>query len=101
MRIADCGLWIDSFQLRIADCGLWIDSFQFRIVDCGLFRLWIWDYSELPRGVNRVERGETCSNMNAEEFKNRTKTLALRVIHLCEELPKSRASDVISKQLLR
>jgi len=39
--------------------------------------------------------------MNAEEFKNRTKTLALRVIHLCEELPKSRASDVISKQLLR
>ena len=39
--------------------------------------------------------------MNAEEFKNRTKELALRVIRLVEALPKSRTADVIGRQLLR
>jgi four helix bundle protein len=39
--------------------------------------------------------------MNAEEFKKRTKTFALRVIHLVESLPASRASNVIGRQLLR
>ncbi len=39
--------------------------------------------------------------MNAEEFKNRTKVFALRVIRLSEALPKSRTTDVIGKQLLR
>ncbi|RQV96774.1 four helix bundle protein [bacterium] len=39
--------------------------------------------------------------MNADEFKDRTKTFALRVIRLCEALPKSRTTDVIGKQLLR
>ncbi|AVH71677.1 four helix bundle protein [Nostoc sp. 'Lobaria pulmonaria (5183) cyanobiont'] len=39
--------------------------------------------------------------MNEQEFKARTKQLALRVIRLVEQLPQTRISDVISKQLLR
>jgi len=39
--------------------------------------------------------------MNAQEFKQRTKAFALRVIHLVESLPKTRTSDVIGRQLLR
>ena len=39
--------------------------------------------------------------MDAEEFKGRTKTFALRIIRLVEALPKTRTSDVITKQLLR
>ena len=39
--------------------------------------------------------------MNAEEFKKRTKIFALRVIRLCEALPRFRTSDVIGRQLLR
>jgi four helix bundle protein len=39
--------------------------------------------------------------MNAEEFRTRTKTFALRIVRLVEALPKSRTSDAIGKQLLR
>ena len=39
--------------------------------------------------------------MNPEELKKRTKAFALRIIRLTEALPKSRASDVIGRQLLR
>jgi four helix bundle protein len=39
--------------------------------------------------------------MNAEEFKSRIKTYALRIIRLVEALPKTRTSEVIGKQLLR
>ncbi|MEH2176070.1 four helix bundle protein [Nostoc sp.] len=39
--------------------------------------------------------------MNEQEFKARTKQLALPVIRLVEQLPQTRISDVISKQLLR
>jgi len=39
--------------------------------------------------------------MNADEFKERTKALALRVIRLVEALPKSRTTAVIGKQMLR
>jgi len=39
--------------------------------------------------------------MNEAEFKQRTKSLALRVIRLVDALPKTRASDVIGRQLLR
>jgi len=39
--------------------------------------------------------------MNEEEFKQRTKQLALRVIRLTEALPKNYASEVIGKQILR
>jgi four helix bundle protein len=39
--------------------------------------------------------------MDEQEFKDRTKKLALRVIHLVESLSTSRTSDVIGKQLLR
>ena len=39
--------------------------------------------------------------MNEQEFKQRTKDLALRVIRLVRVLPKETAADVIAKQLLR
>ena len=39
--------------------------------------------------------------MNADAMKERTRTLALRVIHLVESLPNSKTADVIDKQLLR
>jgi four helix bundle protein len=39
--------------------------------------------------------------MNEEEFKRRTKQLALRVIRLIETLPQTRTAEVVSKQLLR
>ncbi|MEH2003450.1 MAG: four helix bundle protein [Nostoc sp.] len=39
--------------------------------------------------------------MNEQEFKARTKQLALRVIRLVDQLPQTRIADVIGKQLLR
>jgi four helix bundle protein len=39
--------------------------------------------------------------MNEEEFKQRTKQLGLRVIKVVEALPRSMATEVIGKQLLR
>ena len=39
--------------------------------------------------------------MNEQEFKARTKQLALRVIRLVKQLPQTRVADVIGKQLLR
>ncbi|QSJ18814.1 four helix bundle protein [Nostoc sp. UHCC 0702] len=39
--------------------------------------------------------------MNEEDFKRRTKQLALRVIHLVEALPQNRTAEVIGKQLIR
>lgn len=39
--------------------------------------------------------------MNTEDFKNRTKAFALRVIRLTEALPKNQTANVIDKQLLR
>jgi four helix bundle protein len=39
--------------------------------------------------------------MNEQQFKVRTKKLALRVIRLVEALPRSIVSEIISKQLLR
>ena len=39
--------------------------------------------------------------MNEEEFKARTKGVALRVIRMTETLPNRRAADVLARQLLR
>jgi len=39
--------------------------------------------------------------MNEQEFKQRTKQLALRVIKLVSSLPKNTVSEVIGKQLIR
>ena len=39
--------------------------------------------------------------MNEQEFKDRTKQLALRIINLTESLPKTSATNVIGNQLLR
>lgn len=39
--------------------------------------------------------------MNAEEFKQRTKAYAIRVVRLVESLPKSGSASVMGRQLLR
>ena len=39
--------------------------------------------------------------MNEQEFKNRTKTAALRVMRVVESLRRTRTADVIGRQLLR
>jgi four helix bundle protein len=39
--------------------------------------------------------------MNEQQFKARTKKLALRIINLADALPKSIAADVIGRQILR
>jgi four helix bundle protein len=39
--------------------------------------------------------------MDEKTFKTRTKKLAVEIIHQTEKLPKSRAADVIGRQLLR
>jgi len=39
--------------------------------------------------------------MNEQEFKSRTKKLALRVIRLVEALPKRQTAEIIGKHLLR
>ncbi|CAN5645513.1 four helix bundle protein [soil metagenome] len=39
--------------------------------------------------------------MNEQEFKNRTKQIALRVIRLVESLPNTNSAQIIGKQLLR
>jgi len=39
--------------------------------------------------------------MDEQEFKRRTKRLALRVIERVDELPKSRTADVLVRQLVR
>lgn len=39
--------------------------------------------------------------MNAQQFQDRTKALALRVIKLVEAMPKSKTGDVIGRQVLR
>ncbi len=39
--------------------------------------------------------------MTPTEMKQRTRSLALRIIHLVESLPSTRTADVIGKQLLR
>ena len=39
--------------------------------------------------------------MNEQIFKERTKKLALGVIRVVEDLPKTRTADIISRQLLR
>jgi len=38
--------------------------------------------------------------MDAEQFKARTKTFALRVIRLCEALPKTPTANILGRQLI-
>jgi len=39
--------------------------------------------------------------MAEQDLRIRTKDFALRIVKLCDKLPKSRAADVIARQLLR
>jgi four helix bundle protein len=59
------------------------DRGKLRIADCGI---------EIP---------STLIVMNPVEFKKRTKTFALRIIKLFDQLPKTTVSRVIGRQLLR
>ena len=55
------------------------------------FRFWILDWSEIH-----------CAKiMTEQEFKDRTKQIALRVIRLVESLPNTLSAQIIGKQLLR
>jgi four helix bundle protein len=45
--------------------------------------------------------GAEMAEMNEQEFKRRTKQLGVDVIKLLEQVPSSRALDVIARQLLR
>src|SRR5687768_16739639 len=40
-------------------------------------------------------------NTHAGEIKKRTRSFAIRIIHLVESLPRTRTAEVIGKQLLR
>ncbi len=57
------------------------------------FGFWILDFA-LPIRIPVV-------SMNEEEFKKRTKQVALSIIALVTALPKDRLADVLGKQLLR
>src|SRR5256885_6023331 len=48
---------------------------------------------------NQIKPNQT--TMNAEEFKLRTKALAVRMIKLVDSLPSSRSTNVIANQLMR
>jgi four helix bundle protein len=61
-----------------------VNNFGFSILDFGL--------------GTRKQLGQ---QMDEQEFKRRTKRLALRVIELVDELPKSRTADVLVRQLVR
>ena len=39
--------------------------------------------------------------MSERDLKKRTKQFALRIIQLCESLPKSRTTDIIARQLVK
>jgi four helix bundle protein len=49
----------------------------------------------------RIADFELNTNMTPDEFKNRTKRFALRVIKLVQNLPSTREGDVLGRQLLR
>lgn len=60
----------------------------------GHFGFWISDF-----GLGDTEKPEP--RMNEQEFKTRTKQLALQVIALVDEVPTRRTADVIGRQLVR
>jgi len=57
--------------------------------------------SGVPGGTIGTDFGFSDHKMNEETFKRRTRQLALEIIQLVETLPRSRAADVIGRQLLR
>ena len=68
------------------------------------FRFWIldWGNKENDNFGFRIENiGKDGARMNEQEFKKRTKQLALRVIELVDELPGRRTADVLGGQLVR
>ena len=62
------------------------------------FGLGILDFGLKTRGGLKSKEA---TRMTEQEFKQRTKNVALRIIKLVESLPKVRSADVIGKQLLR
>ena len=73
----------------------WILGFGFWIaINLNLEPLIGVKYLSPPSGVQS-------SHLTEEEFKHRTKQVALRIIRLVHSLPKSLLADVLGKQLLR
>lgn len=50
---------------------------------------------------SQIRNGIPVSNEQAERMKQRTRSFALDVVRYCETLPRSRALDVLTRQLLR
>lgn len=64
------------------------------------FRFWIWDFGLgilYAAPADRIKPTETI--VTEQEFKERTKKLALEVIKFVDELPRSRSADVLTGQL--
>jgi hypothetical protein len=62
--------------------------------DAGLFKIFVCGAAF---GLGKTEKIER--KMNEQEFKKRTKQLALRVMELVDELPTRRTVDVLGRQL--
>jgi four helix bundle protein len=56
---------------------------------------------QLPLMISSASSSNAEFHSRASELKSRTKQFAPRVIRLVDALPKSRAADVLGKQLLR
>jgi four helix bundle protein len=86
--IADCGLRIGKTTRRIADCGLEKQQEELRIAD---------------RNEDRRLEGSVGKPgaMNAEVLKSRTKRFALKIIELCQSMPRNREGRLIGDQIFR
>jgi four helix bundle protein len=74
------------------------------ILDFGLgtgdFGFWIWILA-WGRSIFHFPLGGWDRTMNEQQFKDRTKQVALRVIKVTEALPSTRTADVLGRQLLQ
>jgi len=54
--------------------------------------------SKSPIPKSPIRKGEI---MDSEELKRRTKAFAVRIVKMTEAIPKTRAADIIARQVLR
>jgi four helix bundle protein len=90
LRIADCGLERHREDLQIADCGLERQQEKLRIAD------WDWNEDRRLEGSVGKERG-----ISPEVMKSRTKQFAMKIIQLCQSLPRNREGRLIGDQIFR
>ena len=51
--------------------------------------------------IRSISERRIIESMGEKDLKKRTRQFALRIIRLCESLPRGRTSEVIAKQLIR